>query len=66
MFKNMAITICLVDLDRIKKDFVFFDRIPAEYKTTIDFDTYRNLQAVYMRLSYGWLNWRGILGSQVS
>jgi len=56
----------LVDMSRLKQELIFFDRIPAEYKTTIDFDTYRNLQAVYMRVSYGWKDWRSILGSQVS
>lgn len=56
----------LVDMDRLKKELIFFDRIPAEYKSTIDFDTYRSLQAVYMRLSYGFTDWRSVYGSQVS
>ena len=45
---------------------MFFDRISPEYKTTIDFDTYMILQAIYMRISYGFTDWRSVFGHQVS
>jgi hypothetical protein len=56
----------MVDGQRLKKELIFYDRIKPEYKTDVDFDTYRGLQAVYMRISYGWKDWRSVLGSQVS
>ncbi len=56
----------LVDLDKVKSDFVWFNRIAPEYKNTIDFDTYVLLQAVYGRHGYGWKGWRSIGKSTVS
>jgi len=56
----------LVDLDAIKKNAVWFDRIAPEYKNTIDFDTYVFLQAVYGRFSMGFKDWRWIIKSTVS
>jgi len=56
----------LVDLDGLKSDFVWHDRIKAEYKNTIDWDTYAVLQAVYGRWSYGFKGWRSIIKSTAS
>ena len=56
----------LIDLDSIKINAVWFDRIAPEYKNTIDFDTYVFLQAVYGRFSMGFKDWRWIAKSTVS
>ena len=56
----------LVDLDSMKRNAAWFDRIPPEYKNTVDFDTYVFLQAVYGRFSMGWRDWRMIAKSTVS
>lgn len=56
----------MVDLDRLKDTLMFYDRIKAEYKTTVDFDTYMILQAVYERFSYGFTDWRAVYGHKVS
>ncbi len=56
----------LIDLDAIKRNAVWYDRIAPEYKNTVDFDTYVFLQAVYGRFSYGFKDWRWILKSTVS
>jgi hypothetical protein len=56
----------LIDLDAIKSNAVWYDRIAPEYKNTVDFDTYVFLQAVYGRFSYGFKDWRWIAKSTVS
>ena len=56
----------LVDLDSMKRNAAWFDRVPPEYKNTVDFDTYVFLQAVYGRFSYGHKGWQHIIKSTVS
>lgn len=56
----------LVDLDTMKDNAVWFNRIKPEAKNTVDWDTYMLLQATYMRFSYGWKDWRWIIKSTVS
>ena len=56
----------MMDLDGAKDSFVFYDRTKPDYNQTVDFDTYQLLQSVYMRISYGWLDWRSVYGSFVS
>lgn len=51
---------------QMKKDNLFINRISPELKNTVDFDTYMMKHAIYMRFSYGWLDWRWIYGSNVS
>jgi hypothetical protein len=51
---------------RMKNDLVFIDRVTPEYKTTVDWATYAIMQAIYMRIAAGWLDWRWIYGHEVS
>ncbi|MFA6063974.1 MAG: hypothetical protein WC736_15405 [Gallionella sp.] len=48
----------MVNLDLMKDNLTLFDRIKAELKNTIDFDTYMILQAVYFRMSVMVDDWR--------
>lgn len=51
---------------QMKKDNLFLNRISPELKNTVDFDTYMMKHAIYMRFSYGYIDWRWIYGSNVS
>ncbi len=54
------------DLDMMQESFIFYDRVRPDYNSTVDFDTFQLLQSIYMRISYGWLDWRSIFGNLVS
>jgi len=56
----------LVDLDDMKDNLVWFNRVKPESKNTVDWDTYNLLQAIYFRSSYGFKDWRFIAKSTVS
>lgn len=56
----------MVDLDAMKRDLLWLDRIPVEAKNTVDFETYLLKMAVYFRVAYGWRDWRFIYGHNVS
>jgi hypothetical protein len=56
----------LIWQSQMKKDLMWFNRIGAELKNTVDFETYAVKHAVYFRCSWGWTDWRWIYGSQVA
>jgi len=56
----------MVDVDAMKEYLLFFDRIPAEFNNTVDFDTFQILHSTYFRCSYGWIDWRWVYGHNVS
>lgn len=56
----------IVDLDAMKDNLVWYDRIKPEPKSTVDFDTYSLLYAVYGRFSFFFADWRWYLHSTVS
>jgi len=56
----------MVDLDRMKEQLKWVDRIKPETKNTVDFETYILKTAIYMRHAYGWLDWRWCYGHVVS
>lgn len=56
----------LVDITAMKNSLVWFDRIKPEYNNSIDFTTFVLQNSVYFRLSWCWLDWRWVYGSQVS
>ena len=56
----------MVDSAQMKKWLVFIDRIKATDAHTIDFETFYVKDSVYMRLSNGFLDWRFIMGHNVS
>ena len=51
---------------QMKKDLIFMDRMKPEFKMTVDFDTYQIKHAVYMRMSYGFIDWRWVYGHLVT
>ena len=51
---------------QMKKDLIFMDRMKPEFKMTVDFDTYQVKHAVYMRMSYGFIDWRWVYGHLVT
>jgi hypothetical protein len=56
----------MVDLDAMKQDLLWVNRVPIETKRTVDFETYLLKMAVYFRIAYGWKDWRWIYGHAVS
>ena len=56
----------LVDEDQMKENQLWIDRVPMEFGMVEDFDTLLGKWRVYYRYSLGWLDWRHILGAQVS
>lgn len=56
----------MVDLDAMKQDLLWVNRIPIETKRTVDFETYLLKMAVYFRIAYGWKDWRWCYGHAVS
>jgi phage major head subunit gpT-like protein len=56
----------MTDMDKQKEQIKWLNRISPETKNTVDFETYIVKSAIYMRHSYGWIDWRWIFGNQVS
>lgn len=56
----------MVDMKKMKRNLIFWERVKPEYKNTIDWDTYALKQAVYMRSGAGFVDWRFIYGHNVS
>jgi phage major head subunit gpT-like protein len=56
----------MVDLNRMKDNLIFWDRISPEPHNTVDWNTFQLLQAIYFRCGWGWKGWRWIYGNQVS
>ncbi len=56
----------LVDRPKMKSSLVWINRIAPEPKSTVDFKTYILQHAIYFRIANGFIDWRWILGSQVS
>lgn len=52
----------MVDLDAMKRDLIWINRIKPETKHTVDYETYQLKTAVYMRYAAGWKDWRWIMG----
>ena len=56
----------MVDSRLMKKFLIWLNRIDAEFKTTVDFETFMVKHSVYRRSGNGFTNWRWIYGSSVS
>lgn len=48
------------------ENLLWFERIPVEFDRASDFETFERKYRSYMRYSYLWVDWRFILGHQVS
>lgn len=53
-------------MSKMKKMLYWYNRIPTEFYNTTDFDTMIRKYAAYFRISYGWKDWRFIVGHEVS
>jgi phage major head subunit gpT-like protein len=56
----------MLDSKNEKQWLVWFDRIPLEFGKAEEFDSFIAKWRAYCRYSYMWLNWRWILGAEVS
>jgi len=56
----------MVDMDKMKDNLIWWDRVQTESKNTVDWDTYALKQAVYFRCAAGFRDWRWVHGHQVS
>lgn len=48
----------MVNMDRMKKDLIWFERMKPETKRNVDWKTYAFQQAVYTRFACGFKDWR--------
>lgn len=56
----------VVDSTMARRYLRWFDRIPPEFASAGDFDTLIRKYRGYMRYSYGWSDWRWVIGSNPS
>jgi phage major head subunit gpT-like protein len=56
----------MLDKTLMKEFLLWVDRVPLEFAYIEDFDTLVAKWRAYMRYSQAWINWRWILGAQVS
>lgn len=56
----------IVDSAFAKRVLKWYTRIPVEFAAQNDFDTFMRKYRGYMRYSYGWSDWRFIIGSNPS
>lgn len=55
----------LVDLDLMKRDLIWIDRIKPEFNVHIDQDTLETVQSIYTRFGCGFKDWRWTVWSTV-
>lgn len=55
----------MVDTKAMKRNLLSIQRMPLEFATTDDFDTFQKWCRVYERYSKGWFDWRFIYGHLV-
>jgi hypothetical protein len=56
----------MVDAKLMKKFLVWIDRVKPEPNNTIDFESFVVKHSIYFRIGAGWLDWRWIMGHNVS
>jgi hypothetical protein len=56
----------MVDMDAMKQDLLWINRINDDINHTFDFETYLKKISIYFRVAYGWKNWRWVYGHAVS
>lgn len=52
----------MIDSGRMKRDLIWYERIPVEFGREQDFDTFEAKFRAYMRFSRGWRDYRWIFG----
>lgn len=56
----------MIDTGRMKRDLIWYERIPVEFGREVDFDTFEAKFRAYMRFSRGWRDYRFIFGQNPS
>jgi len=56
----------MVDMDAMKRDLIWINRIKDDVRSTVDFENYAVKVSIYLRVAYGWRDWRWIYGHSVS
>jgi len=56
----------MIDSGRMKRDLIWYERVPVEFDKEKDFDTLQAKFRAYMRYSRGWRDWRWIYGQNPS
>lgn len=56
----------MVDSARMRRDLIWYERIPLEFGAEGDFDTFEQKYRAYMRYSRGWRDYRWIYGQNPS
>jgi hypothetical protein len=56
----------MIDSKNQKQWAVWFDRVPLEFGKAEEFDSFVAKWRAYCRYSYLWMNWRWIVGAEVS
>lgn len=56
----------MIDSGRMKRDLIWYERIPVEFAREADFDTLQTKFRAYMRYSRGFRDWRWIYGQNPS
>lgn len=56
----------MIDSARMKRDLIWYDRIPLEFGREEDFDTFIAKFRAYMRYSRNWRDWRWVYGQNPS
>jgi hypothetical protein len=56
----------MVDMDQMKQDLMWINRINDDINHTFDFESYLSKISIYFRVAYGWKNWRWLYGHAVS
>jgi hypothetical protein len=56
----------MVDMDLMKRDLLWIDRISPEKEVLVDFETKGMKASIYFRIAYGHKDWRWIKGHNVS
>ena len=55
-----------IDSARMRRDLIWYERIPLEFGREEDFDTFEAKFRAYMRYSRGWRDWRFVYGQNPS
>ncbi len=55
----------MIDSPRMKRDLIWYERVPVEFARDGDFDTLQTKFRAYMRYSRYWRDWRWIYGNVV-
>jgi phage major head subunit gpT-like protein len=56
----------MIDESRMKRDLIWYERVPVEFGAEDDFDTFQKKFRAYMRYSRGFRDWRWVAGSNAS